>query len=270
MKKILYIAGFALFTGMLISSCTKDEDVNHFASNDPKGAVAIVSNIVNGFFDLANPSASSIAFDLATKGEAVSSLKITKSVNGGAEKDHATLSSFPATVAVTFNDALAGTGVVPADLQAGDKIVLTFYATTASGTYKSGSLSIDMSCVSDLAGMYSVTATYSQHDFLPDYQTNTMNVEIVEVAAGVYTVNDFSGGLYSAGPYVDAYGTTDFVVEFKDVCNEISWEGQTDPWGPVVATEGGVNSVDPATGVITISWLCEGYGESGVCVYTPL
>jgi hypothetical protein len=37
----------------------------------------------------------------------------------------------------------------------------------------------------------------------------------------------------------------------------------------MVPLEGGENSVG-ANGVITISWYCEGYGENGVSVYTPL
>ncbi len=270
MKKILYITGFALIAGLLVTSCTKEEDENPFLNPDVKGAVVLVSNVVNGFFDLANPDASEIAFDVETKGETVSSILIKKSVNGGGEVDHATISA-PTTVNVSFNDALSGTGSTAGDLEVGDVITLNFYVTTPSGTFKGGSLGVDLSCASALAGMYSVTTTYSQHDFLPDYSSNTMEMEIMDGSqAGLYIVNDMSGGLYSAGPYVDAYGTTDFVVEFKDVCNSISWEGQTDPWGPCVPTDGGVNSVDPATGVITLSWTCTAYGESGVSVYTPL
>jgi hypothetical protein len=30
------------------------------------------------------------------------------------------------------------------------------------------------------------------------------------------------------------------------------------------------NNVDPDTGVITISWYCNGYGEYGTSIYTPL
>ena len=271
MKKILYFASFALLAGLLVtSSCTKDEDVNPFHGISSKGAVAVVTNVVNGFFDLASPATSSIAFDLGTKGETVSSVLVKKSVNGSAETDLTTITSFPSTLGLTFDEALAGTGIDVADLNPGDKVVLSFSMTTSTGVYPGGTLSIDMSCVSDLSGMYSVTATYSQHDFLPDYPTNTMDVEITEVASGVYSVEDFSGGLYGSGPYVDAYNTTGFPVEFKDVCNTISWEGQTDPWGSVSLIDGGVNSVDPATGVITISWIADAYGESAICVYTPL
>jgi len=132
-------------------------------------------------------------------------------------------------------------------------------------------LGIFQRCISDLAGMYSMTTTYGFHDFLPNFSTNTIDVEIVEVEPGLYFVSDFSGGLYSDGPYTTAYGTDDtsIDVEFSENCGLISWEGQVDPWGDVIPQDNSVNSVD-ANGVITINWFCTGYGENGVSVYTPL
>lgn len=125
-------------------------------------------------------------------------------------------------------------------------------------------------CESDLAGVYNVTTTYGFHDFLPDYNPNTVEGVVISSEGGnVYSVTDFSGGLYSTGPYATAYGTgaADNSLVFSDVCGNITWSGQTDPWGDI--NMNGVNSVDSATGVITISWFCTGYGENGVSVYTP-
>jgi hypothetical protein len=121
-----------------------------------------------------------------------------------------------------------------------------------------------------VGGMYSVYTEYGTHDFLPDYSTNTMDMEIVDLGAQTYFVQDFSGGLYSEGPYVGAYGTgaTSMDVTFSTVCDDVTWSGQSDPWGAVVPN--GDNFVDPETGIVTISWLCEGYGENGISVYTPL
>lgn len=125
-------------------------------------------------------------------------------------------------------------------------------------------------CESDLAGVYNVTTTYGFHDFLPDYSSNTIEGVVISSEGGnVYSVTDFSGGLYGSGPYAEAYGTdaADNSIVFSDVCGNISWTGQSDPWGAIIMN--GVNSVDSQTGVITISWFCEGYGENGVSVYTP-
>ncbi|MDG5492480.1 hypothetical protein [Psychroserpens sp. SPM9] len=139
-------------------------------------------------------------------------------------------------------------------------------------SFKTLTININGICFSDIGGMYSVTTTYGYHDFLPAYNPQTTDIEIEALGDGLYRVFDMSSGLYSSGPYADAYGTgaTSFDVEFTENCGDISWENQTDPWGAVVPLEGGVNAVDPDTGVITISWFCEGYGENGVSVYTPL
>ena len=124
-------------------------------------------------------------------------------------------------------------------------------------------------CESDIAGMYSVTTTYGFHDFLPTYDTNTQEIEIVELGEGSYSIADFTGGLYSVGPYSSSYGTGPTYAEVTENCGLISWSGQSDPWGAMIPTPGGANSVD-SNGVITINWTCEGYGEYGTSIYTPL
>jgi hypothetical protein len=124
----------------------------------------------------------------------------------------------------------------------------------------------------DLGGMYSVTTNYGYHDFLPSFNPHTQTAEIIDNGDGTFFVQDFSGGLYNGGPYSTAYGTgpTSMDVTFFNSCNKIQWEDQSDPWGAIVPLDGGVNEVDIDTGVITISWFCEGYTENGVSVYTPM
>nr|WP_321225007.1 hypothetical protein [uncultured Psychroserpens sp.] len=133
-------------------------------------------------------------------------------------------------------------------------------------------ITINGICFSDIGGMYSVTTTYGYHDFLPAYNPQTTDIEIEALGDGMYRVFDMSSGLYSSGPYADAYGTgaTSFDVIFSENCGDISWSNQTDGYGAVIPLAGGVNSVDPDTGVVTMSWFCEAYGENGVSVYTPL
>ncbi|MCD2260501.1 hypothetical protein [Psychroserpens luteolus] len=141
-----------------------------------------------------------------------------------------------------------------------------------AASFRTLTITINGICFSDIGGMYSMTTTYGYHDFLPNFNPNTIEIEIEALGDGLYRVFDMSGGLYSNGPYSTAYGTgpTSFDVEFTENCGEISWVNQNDPWGLVIPLDGGVNAVDPDTGVITISWFCEGYGENGVSVYTPL
>ena len=124
-------------------------------------------------------------------------------------------------------------------------------------------------CIVNIAGMYSMTTTYGAHDFLPSYDSNTQEIEIIELGEGSYSIADFTGGLYSTGPYFDAYTTTATYAEITENCGLISWSGQSDPWGEMIPTPGGANSVD-SNGVITINWTCTGYGEYGTSIYTPL
>ena len=125
----------------------------------------------------------------------------------------------------------------------------------------------------NLGGMYSVTTTYGYHDFLPDFSSHTMDMEIVDNGDGTYFIQDFSGGLYTVGPYVAAYGTDansfDVTISVALCGNTIVWSDQNDQWGACIPDDG-VNEVDLDTGIVTISWFCEGYGENGVSVYTPL
>lgn len=122
-----------------------------------------------------------------------------------------------------------------------------------------------------LAGKYEATTNYGQHDFLPDYASATIISTITEVSSNVYSIDDASGGLYSVGPYVDAYGTSGIAFEFTHdpATNAITWMDQSDPWGSFDPTPDGVNTYDPETQTLTISWTCAGYGESGVTVYAP-
>jgi hypothetical protein len=131
------------------------------------------------------------------------------------------------------------------------------------------------SCPTDLAGSYSVTTTYGYHDFLPDFDIYTMDTNITgnPNVPNVYKVADFSGGLYSVGPYAANYQTNAAPAATRDLtftvsCGNVSWVNESDPWGAIVPTPDGVNTYDEATGVLTISWTCLGYGENGVSVYT--
>ena len=118
--------------------------------------------------------------------------------------------------------------------------------------------------------MYSVTTTYGFHDFLPDYNPITKEVEITALGDGNFSVADFSGGLWP-DVYSPVYSIGDgyFPLVFNNNCGIISWSGQQEIWGNIIPLEGGTNGVD-SNGVVTISWSAEGYGENGVSVYTPL
>lgn len=224
MKNITYLLGLILVLGV-ISSCTKEEDENPFASIEPKGAVVSVGNVQTGFFDLTDPDNAGIAFDLTTKGEAVNSVTVLQSTKGGAPQEIATISSFPATISVSLADIMASSGLTMDDLAPGDQTVFSFQnVSTPSGTYPSGaSLSIDMSCQSDLGGMMDVTTVGWCGE------TFTGTAELVALGGGSYTVADMSFGAYEV-----CYGAGSALPEgdltIVDICNELSYAGLSQ-WG---------------------------------------
>jgi hypothetical protein len=135
-------------------------------------------------------------------------------------------------------------------------------------------LSLFRSCPTSLGGQYSVTTDYGFHDFLPDFSSHTMNVTVFpSTVSNFYYVSDFSGGLYSVGPYCPAYNTCTAPqnrLDFEVNCGAIQWSGQTEPFGALDMLDGGVNTYDSSSGILTISWFCPAYGEFGTSVYTPL
>lgn len=270
MKNILKFLPALALLAFVFTACEK-EDVDNVPSEVRGSTIKVGNN--TGLFDFVDLASSAYQFEVSTLGEDVSSVEVYKSYNGGARVLHTTLNSLPATVTLTPETTVEGLGIIVDSLQLEDNFTISFdNVVSGSGSYPSStSFNIPVTCLSELAGFYTVTTTYGYHDFLPDFNPHTLDsVEIVEVSAGLYETTDFSGGLYSEGPYVTAYGTTGLPTQFTDVCDQLSWIDQSDEWGAMIPLAGGVNSVDPNTGVITISWFCEAYGENGVSVYTPL
>lgn len=268
MKNITYLLGLLLVLGV-IASCTKDEDENPFASVEPRGAVVSTSNVQTGFFNLLDPSSSSISFDINTQGEAVNSVVVMQSTKGSTPIEVATVSSFPATISVSFADVMAASGVALEDLAPGDQTVFTFANVgTASGTYPSGaSLSIPMACPSDLGGTYTSTATgTSTDDCCPDVTTVEGEVTLTDLGGGVYTISDWSGGLYFE--WYAVYGITgpsDTEGTVQDVCNELSLTGPaSEPFGTAITSS--MTLADDGT--ITLTW-SNGYDDQGVTTLTP-
>ena len=271
MNNIFRFGGLLLMLFALTFVACEEEVIQPYDNIAADGALPEPSNVAPNFFDFVDFGAATAAFDLDVRGAAtVNSIDVLISHNGSPAQTLTTVSSFPTNISVTGPEAAAAAGVDVANVQLKDNFTFTFVMETSSGTLRPNtSVVIPVSCPSDLAGMYEMVTTYNQHDFLPDFDSNTMDMEVVKVDEGIYEVADFSGGLYSGGPYNVNYGTTDLVIEFQEICNEITWSGQQDPWQALLVDPDGDNFVDPATGVITISPLGEVYGESWTSVYTP-
>lgn len=266
MKYLSKLTLLLAFVAVVISACKKDEELAQTFDNN----VLLTANSgILAYNDIANAG---IQMTVNTFNEGgVDQITVMKSFNGGTPVQQTVITSFPTTLTLPVADVVNGLGVVPDSLEIGDKVVFTFKVSMNGTEFVSPTkYTATVSCLSNLAGTYSRTTTYIQHDFLPNYPSNTDTVVVEAEGNGVYTVSDFSGGLYGVGPYSTAYGTTAEVFTFSDICNTITWTGQVDPWGPMVPTTGGVNAYNPGTQTITISWYCTEYFESGVSVYTKI
>jgi hypothetical protein len=127
-------------------------------------------------------------------------------------------------------------------------------------------------CESNLAGEYTMTTTYGYHDFLPSFNPNTIDVELEAVTENTYEVlGDFTGGLWG-DLYAGEYNTSPREgVVITDICSVISWDqtAHSDQFGGTIIYGDTTSYVDPETGNIYLSWVCTGYGESGVAVLEP-
>lgn len=229
---------------------------------DAVGAVVAPANVQVGFFDLADPSNSAIAFDLTAKGEAVSNVSIKAAFEGGGENAYGT-SSVPGTVSVTMFDALNAVGVNVADVAIGDRIAFTFDATTASGTFRSSkSLVVPFSCASALGGTHDYVSTNLQAitGSCPAGPV-TGQVTFTDLGAGKYLCSDLGFGQYGTTCWNDAPATSGN-ANFTDVCNKIISGGLDQYALTYVWTITGVNGAD-----LSMSWYND-YGDSGDVVIT--
>lgn len=135
--------------------------------------------------------------------------------------------------------------------------------------YETATHNLQVLCESNLGGMYTMVTTYHTHDFLPAFDANTQDVELVDDGGGNYTLVGFDGGLYDGGPYTDNYGTGAVTGKIQDVCGTITTNGVQDPWQNLLPDPARPNSYDPATGVITYSVVGDVYGENWTSVLTP-
>lgn len=123
-------------------------------------------------------------------------------------------------------------------------------------------------CESSLAGTYTTTTTGTSTDgCCPNETTVAGEVTLTAGSAdGEYSISDWSAGMYLE--WYGVYGITadsDLSTTFNDVCGNVSIAETGEPFGNTFSATG---SVDPATGVITYTWL-SGWGDTAVVTMTP-
>jgi len=265
MKKFYFYYFLSMcFMALMMTGCSDGAVGDDFADTQyaAKGAVVSATNVQTGFFDQLSPSTSNIAFDLASTGETVSSVNVLASYAGGGEAV-VTSSSVGSTVPVEFSDVLSTLGVAEADVNVGDVVVFAFDATTSSGTYRSSeTLSVPVSCFSDLGGTYDYVSTnlFAATGTCPTGEV-TGTVTFEDMGGGTYLCSDLGFGQYGTTCWNDSPATSGNAT-FSDVCNEIISGGLdqynlTYIW--VIEDVSGPN--------LTMSWTND-YGDGGDVVVT--
>lgn len=257
--KLNYQTALVVCFIVALVGCHEEPIGDGFAGTNyqPRGAVVSPGNVQLGFFDLGDPANAGIAFDLQTKGEAVTSAEVTATHENGASTVYTTVSSFPTTVDVPMLDLLSALNLTVDDVEVGDEVLFTFNATTASGAYRSSeSLLVPFSCNSELEGTYDYTST----NYFCSGGDLTGTVTLNEEAAGRYSFDDWSFGTYPEcyGGSAAGWGS----LRLVDVCNSISVSG-VDNYGD--SWEFSINSVGGS--MLNATW-SNTYGEFGTVILT--
>lgn len=257
-----------LTLGLLMTSCKKDETTFGDLSGETRGTIINFTDSAPGFFNLsdATNSTNSFSFFNAPLGESVNAATLTISFNGS---DFVPVEgvTVDGSYTISLTQAAQLTGVDVSTLMAGDVFTVGMNMSTASGDFtNTKTMDIAVSCLSEIAGTYTVSTTGTSTDVCcPDETTVMGTVTLTAATAGVYDISDWSGGLYLE--WYDIYGIVadSNTGQIQDICNGITLIDETEPFGETLE---GTGSRDPATGVITYTWLT-GYGDTGTVTMTP-
>lgn len=264
LKSVLVVAILLAFG----CSTNQDDLMQPYVSGTVFPEITEVKSSFFNSFDFANAY---IDFTVDVDTEIAESVTIEKTFRGVTTIVD-TYSTVPANVQVTAEQAVADIdGVTVDDLEVGDVFRFEVIVTSKSGlrTRSNILLNASVACKSSLAGVYTSVANGQSTDGGPGPDENPAvdyEYEVTLTATptnGVYTMSDFSGGLYEL--WYDIYGIGgDSPGQITDVCNDIVYSNTTGPFGSGITGGGGVNP----DGTISI----EGtnvFGDTWSLVLTP-
>jgi len=224
MKKIKYIA-LLFVMAVTFTNCNsflEDElrDYQEFRGAS-YGILPIASDIVNGFYDVNNPTTTFVGFtvDVAESGGAqISSGEMLVNFNGGSNVSVNTIASFPYTGTFPMSDMASLVGMDINSIVVGDKFTFTTSLTDTEGnTTTSGAnfqVSASVGCLSELTGIaYTHVTTGSAGN-------TSGSGTFAGVAVNEMKVDDFSFGqrLAAFGCCPGASG-----VSFFDTCGKLEF-----------------------------------------------
>lgn len=266
MKKLLTFGFLAMVLPMLFFSCSDGANGDDFVDEHytPRGTLVTTSNLVNGFFDLADADNSFISFDIDAEGEAAGSAEIHVSFKDSGELLYSSVSTFPSTVTISMNEILAALNVTADDVAIGDAVTFAFDAIGSGNTYRSSnSLNVPFSCRSTIGGTYDFVSTNLQAANGGPCPTGEVEGKVTfeDLGGGEFLVSDLGFGQYESTCWSDGPATS-ANAKITDICNRIV-SGGKDQYGLtyiwVITDVSGAN--------LSISWTND-YGDSGDVVVT--
>jgi hypothetical protein len=271
MNNIKLILALFMTTALMVSC--EEEDYRDAYNG---GEVVYFENATANFFVKSNTSTVGIKVISTSKSSSDRTFEVEIDTENSTSSGDASLADNSFTIpANSYEGMITINGNFDNADEDGTKLVLNLKSGSSSvdnmsATGTSITVNVYKLCESNLAGDYTMTTTFGYHDFLPSFNPNTIDVEIVALTENTYEiVGDFTGGLWG-DLYASAYGTSALSVEISDICNNISWDQTaSDQFGGNITYGESASYYDPATGNIIISWTCTGYGETGVSTYTP-
>ena len=271
MNNIKLILALFMTTALMVS-CEEEDYRDAYTG----GEVVYFVNATANFFVKSNTSTVGIKVISTSKTSSDRTFEVEIDTENSTSSGDASLADNSFTIpAESYEGIITLNGNFDSAVEAGTKLVLKLKSgssavdnMSASGT--SITVNVYKLCESNLAGEYTMTTTFGYHDFLPSFNPNTIDVELVALTENTYEiVGDFTGGLWG-DLYAGAYGTSARSVEISDICNNISWDQTvSDEFGGNIVYGDSDSYYDPSTGNIIISWTCTAYGETGVSTYTP-
>lgn len=298
MKKIFRILiSFALV--MIIFYGCKDDDKTVIPDTKKGIKPSVAKNMdLDLIIDYYNINAAVIGISVDVYRGDPTSLEIIGQFNGGAPAKFKEVTTWPADIQLTTAELIATFPEIKSsdDLKVGDAFTFTVSSILKDGTklpgvitvYKKGvveyytsysvdvrtdvseinksvSVTYNVACGSDLGGNYLVTTTGFNTDGgcgVVDATVEDLEITLVDLGGGSYSVSDISGGMYSA--WYSCYGGAEVAGTITDVCGSITVNG-AGPFGASFYTTSG--SYTDAR-VITIEWTND-FGDTATSVYTP-
>jgi hypothetical protein len=261
MKKLLAFSLSDFVFSMLFFSCSDGANGDDFVDKNysPKGTFISTSNLVNGFFDLADADNSFVSFDLDSKGEPISTAEVSVSYKDSGDILLTSISTFPSTVNVAMSDVLSTLNITAEAIEIGDVVTFTFDAIGSGASYRSGNtLIVPFSCKSSIGGTYDYLSTNLQAANGYDCPTGEVagTITFEELGGGDYVVSDLGFGQYESSCWNDGPATS-ANAKISDVCNRII-SGGLDQFGLTYTW----TVTDVSGGDLSISWGND-YGDSG-------